>query len=355
MQAIRSGSMDFELPERLQAALPTEVRGIARDEVRLLVSQKDGETAIHTHFKFLDRHLRAGDVLAVNTSGTLMAALQVRRHDGTPLLLHLSTQNPEKKWIVELRRRKGTSTRRFGGAKAREILQLEQGGQVTLQERFFDGNNHPEHLQLWVADFELPLPLDTYLDLYGAPVRYLNIRDVYPSRYYQTVFANEKGSAEMPSAGRPFTPELITRLIARGVQFAPLLLHTGVASLEANEHPYPEYYRMPPASADLLTRARRQGRRIIAVGTTAVRAIETVTDQRGTTRPGEGWTHTVITPARGLFGVDGLITGFHEPRASHLLILEALAGRRHLARSYHLAMEFGYQWHEFGDAHLILP
>ena len=135
---------------------------------------------------------------------------------------------------------------------------------------------------------------------------------------YQTVFATEPGSAEMPSAARPFTPELVTRLVSSGVQIAPLLLHTGVASLEDHEPPYEEFFRVPPETADRVNAAKRAGRRVVAVGTTVVRALETVTDGRGTTSPGSGWTDLVITPDRPLRAVNGLITGLHEPRATHL-------------------------------------
>jgi S-adenosylmethionine:tRNA ribosyltransferase-isomerase len=133
---------------------------------------------------------------------------------------------------------------------------------------------------------------------------------------YQTVFATEPGSAAMPSAGRPFTAELVTRLVSNGVQIAPLVLHTGVASLESHEPPYEEYYRVPRATAERVNAARRGGHRIVAVGTTVVRALETVTDEDGDTHPGDGWTRLVVTPDRLLRSVSGLITGStsHAPR-----------------------------------------
>jgi S-adenosylmethionine:tRNA ribosyltransferase-isomerase len=173
------------------------------------------------------------------------------------------------------------------------------------------------------------------------------------------VFANESGSAEMPSAARPFTEELVTRLVSAGVQVAPLLLHTGVASLEAHEPPYEEFYRVPAATAARVNAARRDGYRVIAVGTTVVRALETVTDERGVTGAGEGWTGVVVGPGRPVRAVNGLVTGLHEPRATHLDLLRAVAGRfaggsAHLARAYAEARAGGYLWHEFGDSHLLL-
>jgi S-adenosylmethionine:tRNA ribosyltransferase-isomerase len=189
---------------------------------------------------------------------------------------------------------------------------------------------------------------------------------------YQTVFATEMGSAEMPSAGRPFTPELVTRLVAAGIQVAPIVLHTGVASLEDHEPPYEEFYRVPPETADRVNAARRTGHRIVAVGTTVVRALETVTDERGTASAGQGWTDLVITADRRLRVVNALISGLHEPHATHLTMLEraieaaarnrsrsgaaATTGdaARHLEFVYREASEAGYLWHEFGDSHLII-
>jgi S-adenosylmethionine:tRNA ribosyltransferase-isomerase len=173
--------------------------------------------------------------------------------------------------------------------------------------------------------------------------------------YYQSVYATEIGSAEMPSAGRAFTAELITQLVAKGVQIAPLILHTGVASLEDHEPPYDEFYRVPVVTADLVNRARLAGKRVIAVGTTVIRALETATDEAGRTHPSEGWTNVVVTPQRGIRSVVGLLTGLHEPRATHLAMLEALAGLDHLCLAYTEALEQQYLWHEFGDLHLLLP
>jgi S-adenosylmethionine:tRNA ribosyltransferase-isomerase len=181
------------------------------------------------------------------------------------------------------------------------------------------------------------------------------VRQSWPNAYYQTVFATEYGSAEMPSAGRAFTPDLITRLVSKGVYIAPLILHTGVSSLERHEPPYEEYYRVPVETARLVNLSRSAHGRVIAVGTTSVRALETVTDSRGLVHPGEGWTDLVITPQRGLRAVGGLLTGFHEPNSSHLAMLVALAAYDHILGAYQAALQGGYLWHEFGDLHLLLP
>ncbi|MCW5852048.1 MAG: S-adenosylmethionine:tRNA ribosyltransferase-isomerase [Anaerolineae bacterium] len=217
------------------------------------------------------------------------------------------------------------------------------------------GEGSATRTRLWLATLDLPRPLEPYLAEYGFPIRYSYVRQGWPLSYYQTVYATEPGSAEMPSAGRAFTAELITRLVAYGVQVVPLILHTGVASLEEHEPPYEEFYRVPLTTTQVINQARVAGRRVIAVGTTVVRALETVTDAEGVTHPGEGWTRLVITPERGVRAANGLLTGLHEPRATHLAMLEALAGLSHLQVTYAEALVEGYLWHEFGDLHLMLP
>jgi S-adenosylmethionine:tRNA ribosyltransferase-isomerase len=221
---------------------------------------------------------------------------------------------------------------------------------------------------LWLAALELrgdPGDFFPYLDAHGFPIRYSYVKQRWPLSMYQTIFATEPGSAEMPSAARPFTPELVTHLVSRGVEIAPLLLHTGVASPEKHEPPYEEYYRVPRRTAERVNAARCSGARIVAVGTTVVRALETVTDERGDTFPGEGWTNLVIGKDRSVRSVNAMITGLHEPRASHLAMLERVAGAgdespraaevaiRHLDRAYAEARRLRYLWHEFGDSHLI--
>ncbi|MBA3469707.1 MAG: S-adenosylmethionine:tRNA ribosyltransferase-isomerase [Herpetosiphonaceae bacterium] len=351
--------LNFALPPALEASAPPEARGLRRDQVRLMVSHYTDDTVIHTRFTAIDEFLQPGDVLAINTSGTLNAALPAARADGTELELHLSTHLPADLWIVEVRQPAAVATAPFRHAQAGETLTLAAGATATLHTPYRSDRAAPDAgaagVRLWIATLDLPMPLLTYLEIHGFPIRYGYVKAPWPTEYYQTVYATEPGSAEMPSAGRAFTSELITRLVARGVQIAPLLLHTGVASLEDHEPPYEEWYRVPPTTAALVNAARAEGRRVIAVGTTAIRALETVTDAGGSTHPGEGWTRLVITPERGLRAVDGLLSGLHEPRASHLAMLEALTGRAHLRFTYAQALQQGYLWHEFGDLHLLLP
>jgi S-adenosylmethionine:tRNA ribosyltransferase-isomerase len=344
----------FKLPEDLQCAKPTEVRGIRRDEVKLMVSKVHSDEIEHQVFKNIDQFLEEGDVLVVNASGTLKAALEAFLVDGKRVKVHFSTKIEEHLWTVEIREIVNGSTKRFDQNLEGETLALKHGGSLELIEPYYQ-IRHKKHLKLWKARINIPIPVEEYLDYYGMPIKYNYIRDAYPQSYYQTVFATEMGSAEMPSAGRAFTPELITKLTAKGVQIVPIILHTGVASLELNERPYDEYFKVSQTTADALNLAQENGRRVIAVGTTAIRAIESASDQNGKVKAKEGWTDLYITPNRGLFVTDALLTGFHEPEASHLMMLEALTGRNHLEITYQKALENKYQWHEFGDLHLILP
>ena len=201
----------------------------------------------------------------------------------------------------------------------------------------------------------MPPVLEDYLERHGEPIRYGYVKKRWPLEAYQTVYATTPGSAEMPSAGRPFTAELIARLRVRGVLLAPITLHAGVSSPERHEAPFPEYFEVPEETARLVSAVRRRGGRVIAVGTTVVRALESVAGVDGRVRGDAGWTGLVITSERRPRVIDGLITGWHEPEASHLQMLESLAGAPLLRRSYDAALEHGYLWHEFGDSHLILP
>ncbi len=340
----------IELTPDQEAHEPPEARGLARDQVRLMVSYLSDNRVVHARFGDLPEFLQAGDVLIINTSGTLNAALPVTREDGTPLELHLSTHLPSDAWTVELRRYLEKGTAPFRGVKPGETFALPAKATATILAPYSDTTS-----RIWIAALQTSLPMKEYLGRYGYPIRYGYVPQSWGSEYYQTVYVTEMGSAEMPSAGRPFTTELITHLVARGIQFAPLVLHTGVASLEANEAPYAEFYRVPAETARVVNAARGEHRRIIAVGTTVVRALETVTDQEGVTWAGEGWTHVFVTPSRGVRSASALLTGLHEPRSTHLAMLEALAGREHLEITYAAARQEGYLWHEFGDVHLILP
>jgi len=347
--------INFTLSSELEAKEPPEARGLARDEVRLMVSYISTDQIVHTRFRQVGDFLNPGDVLVINTSGTLNAALPAIRSDGTMFELHLSTHLPSNLWVVEMRSyqdNREKTTAPFYDIEPGETFELPAGATVTFDRPYAPG---AAFRRLWVASLDVHGPLHPYLDRHGFPIRYSYVKEGWPISYYQTVYATEMGSAEMPSAGRAFTPELLTRLIAKGVQIVPLILHTGVASTEHNEPVYEEYYRVPEPTARLINEAHLAHQRVIAVGTTVVRALETVTDSEGITRPGEGWTDILITPRRGIRSINGLLTGLHEPLSTHLAMLEALAGRAHLEITYREALKEGYLWHEFGDLHLLLP
>lgn len=341
-----NGTLDFTLAPELEAHEPPEARGLGRDQVRLLVGQRPDRVR-HHRFTDLPDLLTPGDVLVVNTSSTMAAA--VPTEDGR-FMVHFSTQQPDGGWVVELRRPVNGATEPYFGGRAGRVLTLKGGATVALRSSYSD--------RLWVADVSVrAVPL--YLRVHGRPIRYSYVERDWPLSAYHSVFADlgkadREGSAEMPSASRPFTDRLVTELAARGVILAPLTLHTGVASPEAHEKPYPERFEVPATTARLVTQARAAGGRIIAVGTTAVRALESAARPDGTVGAASGWTDLVVTPERGVRAIDGLLTGFHEPKASHLLMLAAIAGDELLARCYEEAIEAGYLWHEFGDLNLLL-
>jgi S-adenosylmethionine:tRNA ribosyltransferase-isomerase len=340
-------TLDFVLPPALEATAPAEAVGAGRDDVRLLVAYRRTGELVDTVFDALPDFLTADDLLVINTSGTLPAALDAVLSDGTPVVVHLSTHLGDDMWALELRGEGGASP--WTGGVPDGTLRTAGGGRITLHGPFLGS----ARLRLGRLDF--PQPALAYLARHGRPIRYGYVHEAWPIDAYQTVWATEPGSAEMPSASRPFTPEMVARLVARGVGFAPVLLHTGVASLESHEPPYPEFFRVPEVTARRVHETRAAGGRIIAIGTTAVRAIESAVDDDGTLRAAHGWTDLVVTPARGVHIVDGLLSGWHEPKASHLQMLEAVAGRPLLEASYERALRDGYRWHEFGDVHLMLP
>ncbi|MFD6335359.1 S-adenosylmethionine:tRNA ribosyltransferase-isomerase [Streptomyces niveus] len=358
----RTALEGLRVPDALSARVPAEQRGAGRDDVRLLVSR--GTEVSHHAFRDLAGQLRAGDVLVVNTSRTLPAAVEGRL-GGERLVVHFSTRGDDGRWAVELRtpgtgagagagagRRKGATSARAGGP-AGAVVRLPGGGHLVLEEPL-----DPAGTRLWwarVAGGDVA----GLLARYGRPIRYGYTERDQPLSAYQTVFAlpspDGSGSAEMPSAGRPFTARLVAELVSRGVQFAPIRLDTGVASAEAHEPPYPERFEVTATTARLVNAAVAGGGRIVAVGTTAVRALESAAGPGGGVRAAAGWTDLVVTPGRGVRVVDGLLTGLHEPAASHLLMLEAIAGRPALERAYTEAVRHLYLWHEFGDVHLVLP
>jgi S-adenosylmethionine:tRNA ribosyltransferase-isomerase len=342
----------FHRPVGSDATEPPEAHGVARDAVKLLVARPGGVS--HVHFGDLGDYLRPGDLLVVNNSATMPAAIDGRRA-GQPITVHFSTVRAEKDWVVELRPA-ANATGHLTDVRRGGRIDLPGGAAIVIMSSYpepgVDGG------RLWTARVVVEGPDDSvvsYLARYGQPIRYSYVRRQWPLRYYQTVFAQRVGSAEMPSAARPFSTELVTALVAGGVVIAPITLHAGVSSAEAGEPPTPERFEVPPATARLVNSTHAAGSRVIAVGTTSTRALESAANTDGEVRQAVGWTDLVLGPTRPCRVVDGLITGWHDAGASHLLLLEAVASPDLVAGAYREAVAHGYLWHEFGDSALLLP
>jgi S-adenosylmethionine:tRNA ribosyltransferase-isomerase len=378
-------------PAGRTAPRPPEERGLARDEVRLLVATDDA--LVHARFRDLPTHLRPGDVLVVNTSatvpaqvdGTLLPSPDQPQEPARPVVVHVAPALPDGAWVVELRRAPDADRAVLDARPGQHVL-LPGGAVLALAEPYPAAGSSPTGTgnRLWRAWPRPGLDRVPYLLRHGRPIAYGYLDRPYPLPAYQTVFATQPGSAEMPSAARPFTAELVTRLVARGVVVLPVTLHTGLSSQEDGEVPQPEWFEVPEPTAALVTAARRRGGRVVAVGTSATRALESAVDATemvarsgwrdpGVARAGQtdrvvtksgrtdrvvarcGWTDRVITPEDPPRVVDGLITGWHDPQASHLRLVQAVAGTSLTRRAYDAAGAAGYLWHEFGDSALLLP
>lgn len=353
-------ALDFALPPQLEAHEPPELRGSGRDDVRMLVSDLATGRVTDSHFRALPQFLRPGDLLVLNTSATLPAALTALRANGAEMTLHWSSALPASERqaasseqesgdpLAARRNPLAVIEPRHVQADAGEVLTLPGGGRATLLAPYRDSK------RLWIALLEIAgTPIADYLRRWGRPIRYPYVVQPFPLSAYQTVYAQSEGSAEMPSAGRAFTKAMLACLRRSGVGLAKLVLHTGVASLESHERPYEEWYEVPLRTAERVRATKEAGGRVIAVGTTVVRALESSVDSDGNVVASSGWTDLVITPERGVRVVTGLLTGLHEPKATHLDMLQAIAGRETVARAYDVALERAYLWHEFGDVHLL--
>lgn len=349
---MKAFDLDFERPAELQATQPPEARGIERDAVRLLVTAAGRHR--HARFRALPKFLEPGTVLVVNRSATIPASLPAAGAAG-PFRLNLSNRYGAGVWLAEPR---------WSAAEPGPLP-------VTAGERFVAGRlaatflaPYPGLPRLWFVRIEGDV--DDAMVRTGEPIRYGYLAPPYPALpSYQTVFGAVPGSAEMPSAGRPFTSRLVETLRSKDISIVTVVLHAGVSSLELDDprgdddgsdpNPlFPEAFVVPPSTARAVNAARAQGRPIIAVGTTVVRALESAWSA-GRIRAVAGFTRRFVRPGRGVRIVDGLLTGLHDPRASHLALLSAIATPDTLRAAYHEAVREGYLWHEFGDSHLILP
>lgn len=337
----------FEVPPGADAATPPEARGLARDQVRLLAASPDALR--HLTFRDLPAELFPGDLLVVNTSATLPSALDVVRGTGASGLLHVAGAIDRRTWVVEVRRPANDGSAE--DVSRGELLRLP--GEVSLEIRAPYPDAGALRSRLWTATPTPPVTPTTYLPGFGRPIRYGYVPASWPLSYLQTVYADTPGSAEMPSAGRPFTGHLLRRLERHGVAVAPLVLHTGVSSPEAHEPPAPEWFSLPERTAAAVAAARGAGHRVVAVGTTVVRALESALDERGGVVAREGWTDLVLDAGRPAEVVDAIVTGLHPPEASHLHLLESVVGPEVVDRAYAAAVAEGYRWHEFGDSMLL--
>ncbi|WP_328404388.1 S-adenosylmethionine:tRNA ribosyltransferase-isomerase [Nocardia sp. NBC_00403] len=353
------------LPPERNAIAPPEARGLARDEVRMLVS---ADRLTHTRFRELPQHLMPGDLVVVNNSATVAAAV-----DGTiedrPVTLHFSTwldaqAEPDAQVIDSA---STTAADTFGGCTGRWVVEVRTVDRTPIPEEELDAGTEirlpegavatlrepwlPGARRLWIA--ELAGDPQRLLQRHGYPITYSYVPQRWSSSYYTTVFGRIPGSAEMPSAARPFTRRLVLDLVSSGVAIAPITLHTGVSSPEAGEPPSPERFAVSAATARRVNDAKAAGGRIIAVGTTVTRALETTADYTGQVHPAHGWTELVLGPDHPARTVDGLITGWHAPGASHLDLLVAVAGEPAVHEAYATALDAAYLWHEFGDSALL--
>ena len=354
----------FARPEDGDATEPPEHRGLPRDGVRLLLAAPG--RIEHLRFHDLPATLTPGDLVVVNISATLPAALtgRFRTASGeTQVPVHVATALDADTWVLEVRRPDGRGPQLQLPAGLR--IDLPAGVEATLATPFPQESSGGT--RLWrsavrqaadAAALDPARDVTGYLARHGRPISYGHLRGSFPLSEYQTIFARQPGSAEMPSAGRPFSERVVVDLVTHGVAVAPIVLHAGVSSPELHELPAPERYVVPPSTARLVNAAREGGGRVVAVGTTVVRALETCTDADGTVRPGSGWTDLVLGGLRPARAVTGIVTGLHEPESSHLMLLEAVAGLPLVASAYEAVTTPGgprYLWHEFGDAMLFLP
>jgi S-adenosylmethionine:tRNA ribosyltransferase-isomerase len=338
----------FTLPSELEAHEPPEYRGMRRDQVRLLVLPRDGGPLTHTRFDELGRFLRPGDLLVVNNSRTLPGLLRAHDQRGEEVEVRLAHRRADDGWDALLLNGR-THIGRSG-------MLLDFGDDLLARVE----DRRADLPFLWRVRFNrCCLDLLDHIYRLGEPVRYTYVKDALPIDLYQTVYAAQPGSVEMPSAGRALTWELLLRLKRRGIAMASLVLHTGLSStrddvVDATHPNYEEEYEVPAATAQAVNETHRRGGRVIAVGTTVVRALETQARADGTVEAGCGWTRLHINAQHQLRAVDGLVTGLHEPQASHLDLLSAFVEPARLQQAYQEAVERGYLWHEFGDMNLIV-
>lgn len=355
--------LQFDLPDEKAASVPPEAEGRSRSDVRLLVIHHKSGLIEHRKFVNLPEYLRPGDVVVLNASATLSSQFVATDTLGREIKVRLSSRDPASngrgdKWHAVLdpdaEIRPG-DVLRFGVIEGKELKELKEL-RATVVTR------HPRVPKLWLLVFDLQgTSIDEWRSRLGKPIRYHYVPQEWELGYYQNVYAQFPGSSEMPSAGRAFTPEMLTELTDRGIGVVRIVLHTGVSNIDIEEEQveqhvmYEEPYQITDEAAQIINHARERGGRVFAVGTTVVRTLETVADERGYLEGRRGWTSLYITPGYRFKVVDALVTGLHEAKSTRLVLATAFAGDKDLVlRAYHEALERDYRWHEFGDLTLIL-
>ncbi|UOR11076.1 S-adenosylmethionine:tRNA ribosyltransferase-isomerase [Halobacillus amylolyticus] len=332
----------FQVPAHLHATAPVEYRQGERDNVRLMVLDPLTGQRKHTNFHDIMNIFQAGDVLVLNQSRTIPSSLHATGTRGD----------------VEVRLARKIDEHRF------EVLLLgttyEEGDQIYFQNGFFatvegNGNEYP----LQVVNFKLSgVSLMEFIYEYGSPIYYEYINDPWPLNKYQTVYSSTPGSIEMTSAGRAFTWGMLSSLVKKGVHLCYVTLHTSLSYYGNNKWPtpsnHPELYSIPRETVDTINDAKAEGRKVIAVGTTVVRALESAVIEGHLTQQNSVLTDLYINGNYSLKITDALLTGFHEPEASHLDLLKAFIDEAVLLEAYNEALKQEYLWHEFGDMNLII-
>lgn len=355
-------TLSFTLPDELAAKEPPERRGLARDDVKLMVLDREGNVQ-HSQFKQIDQFLRPGDLLVFNSSRTLPASLKGCETPAGPCLeVRLAHQQADSTWLAlllcqsSLSQSKPSKPEERFACNLRSGMRLNFGHGLTAQIESRDERIS----RLWKLRFSAAgNELMNRLHQIGQPVRYSYVSEPCDLDYYQTVYARVPGSAEMPSAGRAFTWQLLFKLKQQGIDTAHIVLHTGLSSYldDALDEQHPaseEEYFISEQAAARINKTRQQGGRVIAVGTTVVRALESVANEQAQVMPGHGYTRLFITAQHNLKVVDSLLTGMHEPEASHLDLLTAFLPPEKLQPAYEEAVRQKYLWHEFGDLNLII-
>ncbi len=341
---MKKSDFTYDLPEELIAQTPLE----KRDGSRLLVLDKKTGRTEHRHFYQIGQYLKPGDCLVINDTRVIPARLYGQK-TGTGgaaevLLLKDLGQNAWECIVYPGRRLKAGAQLTFGdGRLTATVRQVLENG-----NRIIDFCYQGVFLEILDQLGEMPLP------------HYIKEKLADPGRY-QTVYSREPGSAAAPTAGLHFTPELMEQLKSQGVIFAPVTLHVGLGTFrpvkeeEITDHVmHSEQYCVSPETAETINRARQNGGRVVAVGTTSCRTLETVADENRTIHPGQGSTDIFIYPGYSFKAVDGLITNFHLPESTLVMLVSALAGREHILSAYQEAVERRYRFFSFGDAMLIV-